>query len=52
MSPIAYPRNDELLKEDVKKMNEEKIPKSIKLFEAYLQKSGGNYFVGNRVSNK
>jgi len=49
MGPICYPRNDELLKEDIKKMNEEKIPKYVRLYEAYLQKNGGNYFVGNRV---
>jgi len=38
-----------VLKEDIKKVNEEKIPKYIDLLEKYLQKQGGKHFVANRV---
>jgi len=48
---VAFGKDEESTKEAVKKVNEEKIPKYIGLLEAFLQKNGGKYLVGNRVSN-
>jgi len=48
---ICKAKYDETLKENIKIMNEERIPNYVRMLEAFLQRNGGIYFVGDKVRN-